>query len=151
MDFLHLPLEIVPSGMARSTTLKESIDNMLHLIITTPRGAAAADPEFGFVFNNFSFENFNESDGTVYSSQKEAIDDTLRTLYNKKISGSSKSLNTFAYELRDAIKTYEPRLTDITASMTYIREERHIYILVKGTIRETKEDYQYSTIFKIWN
>lgn len=152
MDFLRLPLNIVPTGIARAATLKESIDSVLHLIITTPRGAAAADPEFGFVFNNFSFENFNESDGTVYSSQKESIDDEmLRTLYSKKISGSSKSLNTFAYELRDAIKTYEPRLTDITASMTYIREERHIYILVKGTIRETKEDYQYSTIFKIWN
>lgn len=149
--FISLPLEIKSNGFAREKQLKQSIDEMLRLLISVPKGGAAADPDFGFVFNNFTFENFNESDGTVYNSQSDIVEDENRTLYSKKISGSSKSLNTFAAELRAAINIYEPRLADVTTSMTYIREERNIYIMVKGIIRETKEDYQYSTVLKIWN
>lgn len=151
MNFISLPLEISSQGFARKTQLRKSIDDMLQLLISVPQGAAIADPNFGFVFNNFTFENFNESDGTVYSSQSEILDEENGLLYTKKISGSSKSLNTFAAELRTAINTYEPRLAEVTTSMTYIREERNIYIMVKGIIRETKEDYQYSTVLKIWN
>ena len=72
-------------------------------------------------------------------------------IYNMKISGSSKSINTFAAELKTAIEKYEPRLENVTVAMTYIREERQIYITVKGTIVDTKEDYAYNQTIRVWN
>jgi hypothetical protein len=35
--------------------------------------------------------------------------------------------------------------------MTYIREERKIYITVKGVIAETEADYQFTTTINVWN
>ena len=77
--------------------------------------------------------------------------DAENDLYNKKISGNSKNFNTFATELKEAIIKYEPRLENVTATMSYIREERKIYVTVTGIIAETKEKYQYDTILNIWN
>ena len=34
--------------------------------------------------------------------------------------------------------------------MTYIREERKIYITVKGIIAENGKKYQYSSIINVW-
>ena len=33
----------------------------------------------------------------------------------------------------------------------YIREERQIYITVKGEIATTKEDYVYNQTIRVWN
>ena len=71
-------------------------------------------------------------------------------LYDKKISGSSNNLNTFAAELKQTIGTYEKRLKDVSVSMTYIREERKIYVTVKGVIVENGADYQYLTVINVW-
>jgi hypothetical protein len=46
---------------------------------------------------------------------------------------------------------YEQRLDDISVSMTYIREERQIYITVKGVIANSKEDYVFNKVIKVWN
>jgi predicted component of type VI protein secretion system len=75
----------------------------------------------------------------------------LQGIYDKKISGSSKSINTFASELKDAVIKYEHRLEEVSVSMTYIREERQIYITVKGVIVSTKENYVYKQTIKVWN
>jgi predicted component of type VI protein secretion system len=75
----------------------------------------------------------------------------LQGVYDKKISGSSRSINTFAAELKAAIVQYEQRLDKVSVSMTYIREERKIYITVKGTIVSTGEDYTYNQTIRVWN
>jgi predicted component of type VI protein secretion system len=67
-----------------------------------------------------------------------------------KISGSSKNMNTFAAELKELIKQYEKRLDDVSATMTYIREERKIYITIKGVIISSKEDYVFTTVLRVW-
>ena len=72
-------------------------------------------------------------------------------IYEKKISGSSKNLNTFAAELKEAIIKYEKRLQDVSVSISYIREERLLYVVVKGVLSSTKERYRYLTTIKIWN
>ena len=94
---------------------------------------------------------FNENEGVVYDSGDTASMMNFQNIYDKKISGSSKSINTFAAELKLAIEEYEKRLENIAVSMTYIREERQIYITVKGVLAETKEDYVYNQIIKVWN
>lgn len=152
MFSLSLPLNISAEGLQREQSLQQSIDNNLRLIITSPKHTCLADMNFGFVFNNLSFENFNENEGVVYNSNPDMGGEAERNgLYDKKISGSSKSLNTFAAELKETICTYEKRLDQVSVSMTYIRQERYIHVVIKGEILESKVPYTYNTKFKIWN
>ena len=101
----------------------------------TPCYSCVADSEYGFILRNLRFENFNENDGT--------LDDV-------KVSGSSKNANTFASELKDTIVRNEPRLSDVNVTLTYIREEKTIYVSVKGVITDTGKPYQYQTTIRIW-
>ena len=110
-----------------------------------------AKPEdFGFVFNNMRFEIFDEHEGVIYNSGDTIYETSSQDIYNMKISGSSKNMNTFAAELKEIVKQYEKRLDDISVTMTYIREERKIYITIKGVIISTKEDYVFTTILRVW-
>ena len=131
--------------------MKKSIDASITLILSTPLFSTPADPQFGFVFNNLRFEMFNENEGVVYDSGDTDYMDGLQGIYDKKISGSSKSVNTFASELKDSVIKYEPRLEDVAVSMTYIREERQIYITIKGVIASIKENYVYKQTIRVWN
>ncbi len=151
MTSIRLPLQLTPKGLQREDRLKSSIDANMYLIITTERFSTPADPQFGFVFNNLRFEMFNENEGVVFDSGDTDTMSNIQGAYDKKISGSSKSINTFAAELKTAITKYEERLEKISVSMTYIREERLIYITVKGIIVSTKEEYVYDQTIKVWN
>ena len=131
--------------------MKKSIDASITLILSTPLFSTPADPQFGFVFNNLRFEMFNENEGVVYDSGDTDYMDGLQGIYDKKISGSSKSVNTCASELKDSVIKYEPRLEDVAVSMTYIREERQIYITIKGVIASIKENYVYKQTIRVWN
>ncbi len=148
---LALPLRIISTGLEREDNIKQALDHSLRLLLTTPRFSTPADPNFGFVFNNLRFEIFNENEGVVYNSDETEETHGLTGLYNKKISGSSKNLNTFAAELKNVVKTYEKRLSQIAVTMTYIREEKMIYITIKGMIINTQEEYTYTTTIKVWN
>jgi hypothetical protein len=148
---ISIPLQLTGKGLQREERLKRSIDANIYLIITTERFSTPADPQFGFVFNNLRFEIFNENEGVIFDSGDTDTMNLAQGLYDKKISGSSKSINTFAAELKTAIMKYERRLDDISVSMTYIREERQIYITVKGVVASSKEDYVYNQVIKIWN
>lgn len=142
MASLQLPLDIDREGLARSADLKASITAFLRLLVTTPYGDCVADSEFGFLFNNLMLENFNEDSGVV-SGRTGA--------YGKKISGTSRNLNTFASELQERIIRYETRLSDVSVSMSYYREERNIYVTVDARIAGTDEEYRYNTTIKVWN
>ena len=151
MTSISLPLRVDAKGLSREEKLKKSLNAAISLILSTPRFSTPADPEFGFVFNNLRFEMFNENEGVVFDSGDTDSMDGIQGIYDKKISGSSKSINTFAAELKEAVVKYEKRLEDITVSMTYIREERLIYITVKGTIISTKENYVFKHVIRVWN
>ena len=136
MNFLTIPISIRKGALDRTDTISEAITANLSLLVSTSRYLTAADPHFGFAFNNFKFENVNEKEGLVY---------------NRKLSGSSKNINTFAAELQKAIMQYEPRLQDIKVNMTYIREEKQIYTTVDGSIITTQEPYRFTTTIKVWH
>ena len=150
MTSISIPLQLTAKGLRREDDQKRAIDEAIALIIRTERFSTPADPVFGFVFNNLRFEMFNENEGVVFDSGDTNTMNYVQGIYDKKISGSSKSINTFAAELKTAIMKYEKRLDDITVSMTYIREERQIYITVKGIIASSKEDYVFNQIIRVW-
>lgn len=151
MTNIALPLRITNSGLAKEKSLKRSIDASIDLLLTTRLFSSPADPSFGFVFNNVRFEIFNEHEGVVFDSNDSGGVYGLQGLYDKKISGSSKNMNTYAAELKEAVMANERRLRDVTASMTYMREERQVYVTVKGVIIATGKEYLYTNILKIWS
>lgn len=148
---ISIPLNVKNGKLVHSDTIADSINSYVNMLMTTTRHITAIDPQFGFVFNNLKFENFNESEGVVSGSDEADYKSITDGLYSKKISGSSKNLNTFAAELKETISQYEKRLTDISVSMTYIREERRIYMNVKALIKESKEPYRYTTTINVWH
>jgi len=150
MAFLSIPLEVKKTGLARQKSVKKSIDESLHMLLTTPQYNNIGDPTYGFIFNNMRFEIFDEHEGVIYNSGDTIYESGMQDIYNKKISGSSKNLNTFASELKEVVLRYEHRLSDVAVTMTYIREERLIYITVKGMIVSTKEEYVFTNKLRVW-
>lgn len=150
MPFLSIPLQVKKKGFAREKSLKKSLDESLYMLLTTPRYNNMSDPEYGFIFNNMRFEIFDEHEGVIYNSGDTIYDRGIKDVYNKKISGSSKNMNTFAAELKEVVKNYEKRLSDVAVTMTYIREERMIYVTIKGVITQTKEDYVFTSTLRVW-
>ena len=145
MAGLALPLQMKKGRLVRETQTKQSIDEFIHLLISTPKYSSSPDPEFGFVLNNLRFEILSESEGVIYKG--DSSDGVISEIYGKKVSGSSSS----PYDLKEAIVTYEKRIKDVKVTMTYLREERNIYINVKGTLVEDEAPYQLTTRFRIWN
>ena len=150
MESLVSPLEIVTGSIARTDSLKKSIDAFLEILLTSACGDCCIDPEFGFIFNNMRFEIFNEREGTILNSTTDDGEDD-NDIYSKKVSGNSKNINTFATDLKEVIMKYEQRLTEGAATMSYVRDERKIYITVTGVISDTQEKYKYDTTLKIWS
>ena len=142
----HIPLQIKTGALVTYTDVKESIDAYVELLLTTPVGSCISDPNFGFILNNLRFEIFNENEGVVLNAEEDHSE-----LYDKKVSGSSRNINTFAIELKQLIEHYEPRLEDVLVTMSYVREHRKIYITVRGTISQTQTNYSYQTTMRVWN
>ena len=151
MKSISIPLRIGPEGLSRIENTKEAIDSSLTMLIATPCYSCAADPEYGFLFNNLRFEIVNEREGVVFNSGNKGrffLDRSV--LYDKKLSGSSNNLNTFASDLRQSIEVYERRLGQVSVSMNYVRKDRKIYITVKGVILEDDTPYQYVSVINVW-
>ena len=113
----------------------------METMISSSCGECIADPAFGFVFNNYAFENFNEREGTIANNTETA---------GKKISGNSRSIDTFATDICNEVKMYEKRLKDVSANMTYIVAEKTIYVEIKGVVISTGAPYIYKTTIRVW-
>lgn len=144
---LSLPLNIERGNIQYAASLKQAIDMHLDLMLTTPLGGSAADPEMGFILNNLKFEIFDEKEGVVLDSTAQ----DKSGVYDKKLSGSSRNMNTFAIDLKNLIEKYENRLSDLSVTMSYIREHKKIYIVIKGTITKTGAEYKYQNTIDIWS
>ena len=151
MENIKLPLKIEKGRFFKSTDVIESIDANLALLIHSPQQLIGMDPQFGFVFNNLRFEIFNENMGVVFNSKPDDNDEEDNFIYEKKISGLSRNINTFAANLADLICNYEPRLDDVAVTMTYLRQERMISLVVKATMKNSGKPYRYKSQIKIWN
>lgn len=143
---IRLPLQIENGMIATDQKMKQSINKHIDVLLSTAKGTVTCDHEYGFEFSALRFENFNENEGTVFTK-----DSNPDNVYQKKVSGSSKNLLTFAAEFNNQLNKYEPRLENTNVAMTYIREERLIVITIRGTVKEINIPYQYKTTIKVWS
>lgn len=104
MDFISIPLHVSLKGTPvlerEKGTLEESIDNILDLIVFTPKGAFPADPEFGFEYWNHEFSNINIRE---FNNNYIGLIPALQ----KKSEISRKDCED---SIRNSIINYEPRL-----------------------------------------
>lgn len=141
-----IPLKISGGRLRRMENLKASISENIGLIMRTPKGSLVADPEYGFIFNNFRFEIFDEAEGVILNTES-----VRSPMYDKKLSGTSKNVNTFAIDLKSQLDKYEKRLSSVSVSMVYVREIKVINVTVKGIVTETGEDFVYKNVINTWN
>lgn len=151
--YISLPLTIKNNALERTDDTRLAINRFIELLLSTPVNSVPGDFDFGFVFNNLRFEIFDESEGVVYDSNTEIVHDVdnPQSLYTKKISGTSRNVNTFASELKHTIERYEPRLRDVNVSMTYVQGTKNIFVSIRAIIRESGEEYKYNTNIKVWS
>ena len=82
MAYISIPLEVKKTGLAREDRIKKSLDESLHMLLTTPRYNNVSDPKYGFVFNNMRFEIFDEHEGVIYNSGDTIYESGLQDLYS---------------------------------------------------------------------
>ena len=131
---IMLPLQVEGGKLLPASDTRTAVNAFIELLLTTPCHSCVADPDFGFIFYN--------------AAEKE---DTQSGLYDKKVSGTSKSINTFAVELKNAIEQYEKRLSDVSVTMAYVKNLKKIHVNVEGVLVEDNTAYQYTTSINVWN
>ena len=152
-DFLLMSISIPirltsASGLVREQDVSMAIRQFLELLVSTPCGSCESDPEFGFVFKNYRFENFNEDKGVLSSSGDEIFQSVY---YKRKIQGRSINSNTFAHELKKSIEKYEPRLRQVRVNMEYRRLEKTVVLTVNGVIGEKiTEPFMHQIKIHVW-
>ena len=150
MEGLSLPLTISGGALGRQSETAVSVRSFLELLISTAKYTCVPDPEFGFILNNLRFESISETEGIVSRGPASRSGES-DPIYDKKISGTSSNMETFAYELKLAIEHYEKRLSDVKVTMTYVRQNKMIHINVRGKLVEDDSDFQFATDVKVWN
>jgi hypothetical protein len=107
MRFVSTPIQFIDSGTKLLRNIEDRIqmlDNLVELIVFTPRGDFEADLDFGFEYWNHEFSNvhyreFNASQGTKTSS-----------LYNEITKKECED------SIKQSLAAYEPMLKNVTVS-----------------------------------
>ena len=148
--YLSVPLHTrIAGGLERDTKDVDSIKSFIELLVRTPKGSCESDPDFGFVFKSFRFENFNEERGVLYSSSND--DTSTAVYYKRKIQGRSINSNTFAHDLKKSIERYEPRLRQVNVSMEYTQKEKIILLTIRGVVGDTiSETFSHKIKIHVW-
>ncbi|MDE6027837.1 MAG: hypothetical protein K2G23_07190 [Muribaculaceae bacterium] len=124
--FIPLSINLPGSGVLErgNGELEDCINNVLDLIVFTPKGTFSADPEFGFEYWNHEFSNVD-----------------VREFNNSYIGimGDAHSLNDVSrrqceLSLRESIIEYEPRL---------INPEVKIELEINDKIRKKRSQSKY--------
>ena len=82
------------------------LDNLVELVVFTPRGSFAADPDFGFEYWNHEFSNVHYRE--FNNSQLGKVAKGLQNEVTKKECEDS---------IRISLATYEPMLKNVTVSI----------------------------------
>jgi len=116
--------------------IKESIDNFIELLVVSPCGSLKSDYDFGFIFQNFRFEN----------------NDANEQINSKKLFGESVNKNNYAFDLKQTIEQFETRLKNVKVNMNWEPKIKKISFDISGKYEEGYEEKSYSKniSFIIW-
>ena len=148
--FIKIPFQLNKGSIDREEDLRKSVDQFIELLVSSYSGCFVPDSDFGFIFKNFKFENFDELGGTIFygkKNKKESVDIN----YTKKINNSSNNPNSFALDLKRTIDKYEQRLKNVTVKMDYHKKTKLITLEINAKFNIDKPtDYHHTISFHIW-
>lgn len=143
--YIKIPFQIVSGCVEQEEDLKKSVDSFIDLLVSTQFGQFKADPDFGFIFKNHRFENFDEKKGTIATRNE---NEQLKEL---KIEGTSKNPMNFANALKRNIEEYEKRLLVKEVVMEYDKKRHNIKLLISGALRAERQiPYSHEINFYVW-
>jgi hypothetical protein len=109
MSFISTPLVFQQNGASILRDIDDHIrmlDNLVELIVFTPRGSFAADPDFGFEYWNHEYSNVHYLE--FNNSQLGKLTKGLQNEVTKKECEDS---------ILNSLATYEPMLKNVTVSI----------------------------------
>jgi hypothetical protein len=109
MSFIRTPLVFHQDGASILRDIDDHIrmlDNLVELIVFTPRGSFAADPDFGFEYWNHEYSNVHYRE--FNNSQLGKLTKGLQNEVTKKECEDS---------ILNSLATYEPMLKNVTVSI----------------------------------
>ena len=109
MSFISTPLSYQEPSLCLDRNIADRIgmlDNLVELIVFTPRGSFVADPDFGFEYWNHEYANVHYREFNI--SQTGKIDNGLYNEVTKKECEDS---------IRTSLATYEPMLKNVIVSI----------------------------------
>lgn len=147
---MNLPIPILQEKSTDNTDdMKRSVDSFMTLLLSSKKHSCIADDDFGFVFENFRYENIDPNRG-VFVNNKE-ISQYRNSLYDKKINGTGKNTNSFAKELKKTIEHYEKRLENIDISIDFQQKGKIVCITINGILCDNRNTpYSYEFKINIW-
>ena len=138
--YTSIPLVIDKGrGIRKEADVKSSIASFLDLLVSSPRGACSADPDFGFVLKNYR------------SPANGGLED-VQSPYSYKIQGKSNNgQRTFALDLKKCIERYEPRLRQVKVNMEYRQVSKMVVLTITGLVGERiSEKFEHIINIHVW-
>ncbi len=150
MSFISTPVSYTGSTMRLVRDIKDRItrlDNLVELIVFTPRGSFSSDPDFGFEYWNHEFSNVHSHEFNINQGGS-AISDDSRAEFTKKECEDS---------IRESLATYEPMLKNVTVNIVLevaadkstlrhkMPSKYELNVVVEGTLDDglgTRRPYQ---------
>lgn len=157
MKFISTPLVFINDGSQMLRNIEDRItmlDNLVELIVFTPRGSFEADPDFGFEYWNHEYSNvhyreFNTNQGGIL------VQGGLKNEVTRKECEES---------IRTSLATYEPMLKQVSVSIQLdsavakqrrkrrIASKYEVNVIVEGKLDDglgTMQPYRKSVVFLV--
>lgn len=157
MKFISTPLVFTSDGSQMLRNIEDRfamLDNLVELIVFTPRGSFEADPDFGFEYWNHEFSNvhyreFNTNQGGL------TVQGGLKNEVTRKECEES---------IRISLATYEPMLKQVAVSIQLdtaankqrrkrrIASKYEVNVIVEGKLDDglgTMQPYRKSVVFLV--
>jgi len=156
MSFISTPLVFQQEGASILRDIDDHIrmlDNLVELVVFTPRGSFAADPDFGFEYWNHEYSNVHYRE--FNNSQMGKLMKGLQNEVTKKECEDS---------IRNSLATYEPMLKNVSVSIMLdsaenkqVRRKKaaskyEVSVVVEGQLDDglgTRQPYSKSVVFLI--
>ena len=156
MNYVGIPLKYEEEQLTLVRSIEGRIrmlDNLVELIVFTPRGTFEADPDFGFEYWNHEFSNVHYREFNLDQVGKSNITGFQNEVTRKECEES----------IRNSLATYEPMLKNVVVSIELdLPEEKRRYrkvsskykvnVVVSGDIDDglgTLSPYSKSVLFLI--
>jgi phage baseplate assembly protein W len=132
--FLNIPVnvkDIIRKAEAKRISAKNSIHNMIHMIVTTAYGEMRQNPSFGCDIWRFDFEN-------IYNLN--AFKEDMRKSLQNTIKTNEKRLMNVNIDL-------QIEQIDIMSKVKNKRIKTRISLVVNGVIEKTNESFTHQEVF----